>query len=207
MKRFAFVAVVACLEVYAVTPAVRAGQITYNIQNYPAEQSGHTLSGTITTDGTIGALAGGNILSYTYTVDAGTGNAFTYSGTGANAVTGDVEASQTQITLAQPPVGTIPFQETNSLVLQPQPGPTALQWVRSESSFVNPPLTVSIAEYILENGDASNPVWNTGFANLGGDPWVLAAVSTPEPASLTLLGIGIAGMGLIGMIRRRRRTA
>ena len=133
MKRFAFVAVVACLEVYAVTPAVRAGQITYNIQNYPADQSGHTLSGTITTDGTTGALAPGNILSWTYTLDAGTGNAFTYSGTGANAsINGDIEASQTQITLAQPPfMGTVEFIATNSLILQPQPGPTALEWLRS----------------------------------------------------------------------------
>ena len=44
----------------------RADTITYLIQNYPADQGGHTLSGTIVTDGKTGALAASNILSWTF---------------------------------------------------------------------------------------------------------------------------------------------
>ena len=38
-------------------PAVLAESMTYDIQNYPTDQNGWTLSGTITTDGKIGVLS------------------------------------------------------------------------------------------------------------------------------------------------------
>ncbi len=41
---------------FLATPQLRATNITYNLVDYPLDQGGHHLSGTITTDGTIGDL-------------------------------------------------------------------------------------------------------------------------------------------------------
>ena len=70
MNRFIVVCSALALLVGGIAPtAVEAGTITYDIVNYSPEQNGHTLSGVIVTDGTIGALAPSNILSWTYTID------------------------------------------------------------------------------------------------------------------------------------------
>ena len=101
MKHSILVWAALALLLGGIAPAVvQGGTIAYDIQNYPAEQGQHTLSGLIITDGKIGALAASDILSWTFTVDS----SITVSG-GASSVTllGDVEASPTQITLAQPP--------------------------------------------------------------------------------------------------------
>jgi hypothetical protein len=49
-------------------PAVQAGNITYLIQNYPADQNGLNLSGQIVTDGATGSLSASDIISWTYTI-------------------------------------------------------------------------------------------------------------------------------------------
>ena len=57
------------LTLLTLPPAVlaNASHITYSILNSPELQNGWTLSGTITTDGTIGQIQGSNILSWTWT--------------------------------------------------------------------------------------------------------------------------------------------
>jgi hypothetical protein len=45
-----------------------ADPITYNLVDYSSLENGWTLSGTITTDGTIGALAASDITSWTFTI-------------------------------------------------------------------------------------------------------------------------------------------
>jgi hypothetical protein len=52
----------------AAARTAEAGAITYAIQNYPADQEGYTLSGTITTDGVIGGLAASDIVSWSWTI-------------------------------------------------------------------------------------------------------------------------------------------
>src|SRR3954471_3003930 len=57
--------------VVGATGQVRAGSITYQLVNYPAFQRGWTLSGFITTDGTLGAIGNdvsNHALSWTWTV-------------------------------------------------------------------------------------------------------------------------------------------
>ena len=196
MKRLIPVSAALALLLGGIAPvAVQAGTITYDIVNYPAEQSGHTLSGLIITDGKIGALAASDILSWTVTIDAGTPNAFTKSGTGSSSakVTGDVEASGSQITLAQPAPGAI-----NDFDLID--GPFDLDWTRASTH-----VGFHDNRYSAVNTSPASVFWsNNPGDTLGGDPWVIA--ETPEPASLTLMSVG--GVALLGYgWRRRRRTA
>ena len=63
MRRF--LSAVAVLALFFVSGgSIVAGDITYSIVNDPIDQNGYTLSGTITTDGTIGALAPSDFLSW-----------------------------------------------------------------------------------------------------------------------------------------------
>ena len=199
MKHFILVwAALAFLLGGIVPAAVQAGTIAYDIQNYPAEQNGHTLSGLIITDGTIGALATSNILSWTVTIDS----SITFSGGASSAgIVGDVEASATQITMAQPPAS--PGLIGHTELFLGSDASHFLLWVRNTAP---PPGGAHINVYKAVNGDPLNPVWDTNPEDsLGGtDPWVIA--ENPEPASLTLMSVG--GVALLGYgWRRRRRTA
>ena len=61
------------LAALALTPhAAEAGSVTYAIQNYAADQNGHTVSGSITTDGKTGLLDTSDITSWTVTIDTTT---------------------------------------------------------------------------------------------------------------------------------------
>jgi hypothetical protein len=86
----------------AVPWTTRAGPIIYSIQNYPPEQNGHTLSGTITTDGQIGPLAGSDITSWSVTFD----DTSTFTGSGV-LLQGVVQATSTSITLPAAPSNSV----------------------------------------------------------------------------------------------------
>jgi hypothetical protein len=166
----------------AVPPTTRA-EIIYAIQNYPAEQNGHTLSGTITTDGQIGPLAGSDITSWSVTFD----DTFTITGAGA-LLQGVVQATITSITLPAAP----PDSVANLLFLVSPAGD--LGWERPAGSTSG----------IYEASHAPlQQLWNTNPATLGGtDPWVLAVV--PEPSSLGMAVSGISAGLAYGWFRRRR---
>jgi hypothetical protein len=205
MKRATLVlaAAVALLLGGTAPPAVQAGPITYDIQNYPAAQSGHTLSGQITTDGTTGALTASEILSWMWTIDAGTSKAFTVSGTGADVtILGNVEASLKQITLAlpaAPPTGS----SENELVLSGATSNVYLAWERV--TVDTGPGTFEDAEaYRASNGSTGWQTEPVAALPLPFNTWVLAkAVPAPEPASLTHLGLGVVGLAGYGWRRKR----
>ena len=67
MKRIRL-AVAALATLFVVPHIAEAGLITYSIQNYPADQEGSTLSGSITTDGNLGILTATDIISWTWTI-------------------------------------------------------------------------------------------------------------------------------------------
>ncbi len=106
MKRFVCtIGTVSLLLV--VSHTAEAGPITYNIVNYQADQNGATLSGSITTDGTIGDLAKADITSWTFTITPSGGSPITASSTDPSAnigITGEIVASLSNITLAAPTV-------------------------------------------------------------------------------------------------------
>jgi hypothetical protein len=181
--------------------ACRGGTISYVIQNYPAQQSGYNLSGTITTDGVIGALTNNDILSWTLAVTGGS-NAFTASGTGPGQGVISSGASTTStgyISLADPgPSG------RNTLLLVQMTTSSEVVWAEGGAGFGE------IPEYVGEKAPSA-VAWATSPSTdaLGGAPWIIAqAVQTvPEPGTLSLALLGTACLAVVEWSRRCRRAA
>jgi hypothetical protein len=173
----------------AVPRTTRAGSIIYDIQNYPSQQNGHTLEGTITTDGQIGPLAFSDITSWSVTID----NTITFRSTDAGSSTvllGDVQATSTSITLSAPA-----SINPNYLSLGDLQG--ILSWQRAAGTT----LGIYGAIYVPVGN-----LWTTTSTTLGGnDPWVIAAV--PEPSSLWMAVSGISASLAYGWFRHRREAA
>jgi hypothetical protein len=193
MTRFT-VAVAAFVGMLTAPCIGTAATITYSIQNYPADQSGATLSGTITTDGTIGILTDSNVLSWSWTITPPGGTPFTLSsvdvGSGFGITGTGVVASTSKITIASPAsqgdFNDMVFEGTDAA------GLAYGRFVSSGTYYGSIPNTI--------------PVWNTGNPYMGGtDPWVIAVASVPEPSTLTLAGLGVVS-GLAFSLARRRRA-
>ena len=166
--------------------------ITYNIQNYASLQNGYTLSGTITTDGTIGTLVASNITSFSFTI-SNAGGTIVDQENGTIAKVENLTATLTMLTLSDsnpisqlrlPPVIEDPIEYIRS------PGFGVYQAFGNNQSF-------------WEQNSEDNP----GFS-LGGDPWVIAvaASTVPEPGSLTLALLGGTCLAVVRWARCRYRT-
>jgi hypothetical protein len=191
------IGIVSFLMLVAFPHIGNAGDITYTIQNYLADQNGATLSGTITTDGVIGNLAQGDILSWSYTITGDGESPVTVTSSDPFAgveVDGSVVASATSITIAVPPV--VP---ENQLILDASTGSTAV-----ELGYVR--LADDLGGGGGYRGDALGTTagWDTTNPSMGGtNPWVIAEVSSvPEPSSLTLAGLGLACTVTAGVARK-----
>jgi hypothetical protein len=181
------------LGVLSAVPCSARADLTYNIQNYPADQNGATLTGTITTDGTIGALGATDILSWTWTITPSGGTATTFSSTDANAsmILVTPVASSSEITVAP---DQILLLYNTALVDKEE-----LAWDRGP------------APQHYRGGIATGDVWADSSPAMGGvDPWVVAktaaTTAAPEPSTLIVAGAG----GLIGIaysLARKRKAA
>jgi hypothetical protein len=195
MGRFTL-AVVAFVVLLAAPCIGHAGTITYSIKNYPADQNGAALSGTITTDGTIGNLATGDILSWSYTMTPVGGTPFTLTSSESGSTTslqGTVIASPSEITVAGIPTGTI---GANSLDLFNRNAQSELQYFRQGTQ------SSSVGDYF---GSALVAIWATENPSMGGtDPWVIAVASVPEPSTFTLSAMGVVSGLACGLGRKRR---
>jgi PEP-CTERM motif len=183
------------LMLVAVPHVGNAGDITYSIQNYLADQDGTTLSGTITTDGMIGDLAESDILSWSYTMTPPTGAPVTASSSFPQAgleLDGSVVASATSITIAVPSAGSYNALNFGSDI---GPGSSFVEYYRGTTSGT-----------YYRAGATGLGGWTTNDPAMGGtDPWVIAEVSSvPEPSSLTLAGSSTA-CGLAFAVARKRR--
>jgi hypothetical protein len=153
--------------------------------------TGHTVTGTITTDGHIGQLGPSDITSWSVTI----GGTITFRSTDLGAETmiaGAVDASLTAIILAAPTTS----GESNTLALFGAPtGAPALVWDRELTSG-----GLSSDHYV---GTTTSSFWASLDLTLGGkDPWVLAAV--PEPSSPWMAVSGISAVFACDWFRRRR---
>jgi PEP-CTERM motif len=164
-----------------------AGQITYAIQNYPADQNGYTLSGSITTDGNLGTLSTSDIVAWTWTISGPGGPPLTGSGAPGEAFADFLIATSQQLVLPQ-------YQSTDAyLSLVEESGSqegNRVNWERSSIASGQAP------EYFASLTSPPTDLWDTLNPGMGGtDPWVIAvAAAVPEPSSVVLLGLGIAGL-------------
>jgi hypothetical protein len=152
----------------AVGPA--KADIIYNLMDYPALQNGYDISGTITTDGTLGNLTSGNIVSWQFTILAA-GQPVASASAGQWLISGpSFYATASSITLA----GT-------SVDLYEGPPGGALYYLVS-AGRAHPGLLETSA-----NVENSGPdYWSTALPDSGTFLYATAA-SVPEPSSLATL--------------------
>jgi len=175
-------------------PSAVLADRTYNIQNYPDLQNGWTLSGTITTDGTIGTIQSTNILSWTWTVTSGV-NSLTFSSTdpGAMVYTGGITATGAGLFVTNQNQQYIDLADYN---------PGGQVWLTASTT------NISLAAP-LDNNPGS---YTTRTEEPGSSAWLFASpspVAVPEPSSLNIVGFGaVCGcVHVMGHKRRARRTA
>jgi hypothetical protein len=184
----------------------RGGDITYQLVNYPAYQDGWTLSGSITTNGTLGLLTNtDDFLSWTWTVSQSGQPSFTVNSTEPGAYlesNGPIMASSTQLILfLPPPVGNavgafgIGVDLDNSAVLQTLTYLIYSNPSRDLYSAVN--LTPSGPDIFYWSDNESQALTPQGT-------FIIAAAAVPEPASVVLGGLAaICGIAY-GLARKSR---
>jgi hypothetical protein len=184
MRRFVFAAAAVSVLVSGARTTL-AGQITYSLQNYAADQNGSTLTGSITTDGNLGTLTAADIVAWTWTVLPPVGAPFTQSsGPGIGTTIENLIATDTQLLLPESP------NEHSEIFLgNGDSGSGLLVYRREENNGV-----------FLYGAQPSLPgtgFWLTDNPGMGGtDPWVIgvAAASVPEPSGVVLVSLGITGL-------------
>lgn len=194
--------------------ACSADPITYNFVDYPSEQADTygngtwTLSGSMTTNGTIGTLTESEITSWTFTFTNG-GTSYTASSTDENGYVNfngsDFVASATAITVSASANG------YDQLEFEGNPSGdqnTQLEYLRENNHFGY------TSDSYTATGNGSN-LWDatTNGSNtlpLGSaSVWTIATApsAVPEPSSLVMCGLGGIGVALAAWRRRRAATA
>jgi PEP-CTERM motif len=196
MRQFVFAAVAVSVLVAGARTTL-AGQITYSLQNYAADQNGSTLSGSVTTDGNLGTLTSADIVAWTWTVTPPVGPPLTLSG-----VTSTVSllmATDQQLLL---PIGENNAIPSEFFLVGPVGSSTA------QLEYFRPSVGQGDSIYSAANGNLASAYWITDNPQMGGtDPWVIgvATSSVPEPSGVVLLGLGITGFIVAGARRRFSR--
>ena len=189
MKHFHYI-VAGLIGVFAASVQA-ASPITYALVINAAYQNGLTLSGSITTDGTIGALGARNITAWSWTFTNALGNVVASSAGGAAFDAVNVTATEDKILVPQ--LGS--FFDLNL-----GDGNKGMYWAgdppleffdlparRVYSQFDNP-----AQQFLFNNSDPALTSTPSG-------QWIVAQ-AVPEPTAAALLGLGS-----LVLIKRRKR--
>ena len=192
MKQLQFI-VAGLISVFAANVQA-ASPITYALVNNAADQGGLTLSGSITTDGTIGALGASNITAWSWSFTNGLGNVLASSAGGAAEDAVNVTATEDAILLPQ--LGAY-------FVLNLGDGNKGLYWA-GDPPFEFEPGFGEPARRVFRQFD--NPAdqtlvdsWNSALTSTPSGQWIVAQ-AVPEPTAAALLGLGS-----LVLIKRRKR--
>jgi hypothetical protein len=105
MNRALLLASLSLFLTFCLAAESMGGPITYNIESYAALQNGYTMSGTITTDGTIGTLASADVTGWSFSVTGPTSYQLTSLTPTAGFFLDNLTATATSLTLAPPTAG------------------------------------------------------------------------------------------------------
>ncbi len=185
------VAAVVCV----ITANVQASTITYSLVNNAAYQNGLTLSGSITTDGTIGALGKGNITAWSWALTDGSGTVVGSSAGASPEDSDNVTATAYEILLPQ-------IGGYFSLMLGDYD--KYLKWSGDPPIELSPSDTYPATRNYLAADNLAQQFWinnqsNPALTSTSSGQWIVAQ-AIPEPTSALM-----SALGAIMLLRRRRK--
>jgi hypothetical protein len=169
---------------FTLAPREVYADITYTIDNYSSLQGGYTVSGTITTNGTIGPAirpGGGVVKSWDIAITEGTTTIFTFTHSNSSFAGSTFDATLTNLSIAAG--DTIYLRSSN-------PSLYDIQWLNLAPSEV---YQADTPQGILWTSTEWNP-----------ESPVATASAVPEPSSAILAAIGAVSGIAYGWVRKRR---